>query len=76
MKFLKALARFLSPAFEIFKTVNNTILLAFIFYLLLSPLALLRRLVFGPRLHKDLDKSAYSYFEDPQKMSDRLENPY
>lgn len=76
MKLLKAVGRFLSPAFEVFKMVNNTILLSFLFYFLLSPVALLRRVIFGARLAKKIDKSAYSYFEDPQKMSDRLENPY
>jgi len=76
VKFINFMGRFLSPAFEVFKTVNNTILLSVLFYVVISPLALGRRLLFGSRLHKKIDKSAHSYFEDPQVMSENLENPF
>lgn len=76
MRFLKLLGRFLSPAFEVFKTVNNTLILGVLFYLVISPFALIRRFFGGTRLHRRIDKSAHSYFEDPQKMSERFENPF
>lgn len=73
---LKAIKTFLARAYDLFKTVNNTILMGLLYFVILCPAGIARKLVGASKVQKKIDLEASTYFEVPKKLSADHKNPF